>query len=412
LKALVQNRLSQNTLVLLVSNGGSAILSFLLSVLIARAVGANGLGVYAAALAWIFPLSLITEFGLGTLITRDIAQFPEKTDTYIRIAVIVRLLIGGGLMLLLWLIAPLLTDDIAVIQGLRVSAPMIVLVPLYGTFTAVFRARQVMKPIAILNLGMLIAQVLLTAIVFHAGLGVQAALIVNVLTSGGQVGVAWWIYRRNFVGKALSRSDIAIIKLLKQAFPFAIAAILGAMQLRLNFILLEQFAGANTVGQYAAASRFVEAGLLIPAALFGALFPALSALKNEPFRLNQLLRRIQFGLALYGLGFGTTVALLAATIIQWTYGTGFALSVLILQILAWTLLPNVLKSSLILYWYARGYENRVNIVTGIVLVVQFVLSLWLIRIYGVIGAAVTIVITESAALVLLWGMRLVSPKEG
>jgi O-antigen/teichoic acid export membrane protein len=393
-----------------VSNGGSAILSFLLSVLIARAVGANGLGVYVAALAWIFPLSLITEFGLGTLITRDIAQSPEKTDTYIRIAVIVRLLIGGGLMLLIWLIAPLLTDDIAVIQGLRVSVPMIVLVPLYGTFTAVFRARQVMQPIAILNLGMLIAQVLLTASVFRSGLGVQAALIVNVLTSGGQLGVAWWIYQSDFASNVAFDSNIAIIQLLKQALPFAIAAILGAMQLRLNFILLEQFAGTNTVGQYAAASRFVEAGLLIPAALFGALFPALAAMKNELFRLNQLLRRIQFGLALYGLGFGTIVALLAATIIQWTYGTGFALSVLILQILAWTLLPGVLKSSLILYWYARGYENRVNIVTALVLLLQFVLSFWLIRQYGVIGAAVTIVITEIAALVLLWGMRFVSLK--
>jgi O-antigen/teichoic acid export membrane protein len=411
-KVIARSRLSQNTIVLLVSNGGSAILSFLLSVLIARAVGANGLGVYAAALAWIFPLSLITEFGLGTLITRDIAQSPENTDSYIRVAILVRLIIGGSLMLLIWLIAPLLTDDVAVIEGLRISLPMIVLVPLYGTYTAVFRARQVMQPIAILNLGMLIAQVILTAIVFLEGYGVHAALIVNVLTSAGQVIVAWWIYRRDFVDEALSVSDVTIIALLKQAFPFAVAAILGAMQLRLNFILLEQFAGTNIVGQYAAASRFVEAGLLIPAALFGALFPALSALKNNPLRLNQLLRRIQFGLVMYGFGFGTAVALLAVTIIQWTYGTGFALSILILQILAWTVLPGVLKSSLILYWYARGYENRVNIITGIVFAVQFALSLWLIRDYGAMGAAITIVVTESAALVLLWAMRFISPKQG
>jgi O-antigen/teichoic acid export membrane protein len=410
LKALLQNRLSQNTIVLLVSNGGSAILSFLLSVLIARVVGASGLGVYASALAWIFPLSLITELGLGTLITRNIAQSPENTASYIRVAILIRLIIGGGLMLLIWLIAPLLTNDIAMIQGLRISVPMIVLVPLYGTFTAVFRARQVMQPIAILNLGMLVAQVLLTAIVFRAGLGVQAALIMNMLTSGGQVAVAWWIYRRDFVSIAAFDNNIAIMELLKQALPFAIAAILGAMQLRLNFILLEQFTGTNTVGQYAAASRFVEAGLLIPAALFGALFPALSALKNEPFRLNQLLRRIQSGLTLYGLCFGITVSLLAPAIIHWTYGTVFTAAISILQILAWALLPGVLKSSLILYWYARGYENRVNIITGIGLAVQFVLSLWLIRVYGAIGAAITIVITESAALVLLWGMRFVSPK--
>lgn len=397
------------------SNGGSAVLSFLLSVLVGRAVGADGLGVYAASPAWIFPLSLITEFGLGTLLTRDIAQFPEQTAIYVHIAIRARLLIGGGIMLLTWLIAPLVIDDAAVIQGLRISVPMIVLVPLFGTFTAVFRARQVMRPIAYLNLGMLIAQVILTAIVFLAGYGVQAALVVNVLTSAGQLGAAWWLYERDFAEKPrLFGGCIAqytMLDLLRRAFPFAVAAILGAVQLRLNVILLEQFAGTNIVGQYAAASRFVEAGQLIPAALFGALFPAFSAMQHDLVRLKQLMRRIQFGLAMYGLSFGLGVTLFATVIIQWTYGAAFTDSTSILHILAWALLPGVLKSSLILYWYARGYENRVNIITGFVLVIQFILSVWLIRDYGVIGAAVTIVMTESAALLLLWSMNLNQRKE-
>lgn len=408
----LHNRLSHNTLILLFSNGGSAVLSFVLSVIIGRMLGENGLGVYAAALAWIFPLSLITEFGLGTLITRDIAHSPENTEDYVRLSVIARLVIGGGLMLLVWIAAPFLSNDFAVVQGLRLSVPMIVLVPLYSTFTAVFRARQVMQPIAILNLSMLIAQVILTATVFLAGSGVQAALGVNVVTSGGQVIAAWAIYRRDFSARDVivrgrgTPSSYKLTDLLKRAFPFAIAAILGAMQLRLNLILLEQFAGTSIVGQYVAASRFVEAGLMIPAALFGALFPALSEMKNDTKKLKQLMRWIQLGLATYGVFFGLGVRLFGASIIKLTYGATFESSIIILQVLAWSLLPSLLKSSRILYWYALGYENRVNIITAIVLILQFGLSMWLIREYSAIGAAVTIIVTESVSLLLLFGVRL------
>ena len=408
----LSNRLSQNTLILLASNGGSAVLAFALSVIIGRVLGENGLGTYAAALAWIYPLSLITEFGLGTLITRDIAQNPQKTEDYVRASIQARLLIGGGLMLLVWILAPMLSADMAVVQGVRLSVPMIVLVPLYGTFTAVFRARQVMQPIAILNLGMLIAQVLLTASVFLAGWGIQAAFVVNVLTSTGQVLAAWWIYWRGFrqIERDTSRPYTAIGALLRRAMPFAIAAILGAMQLRLNFILLETFAGTPVVGQYAAASRFIEAAIMIPAALFGALFPVLSEMKNEPLKLSRLMRGIQVGLVVYALCLAIGAWLFGDSVINLTYGTRFVDSILILQVLVWSLLPSLLKSSHILYWYALGYEQHVNIITGIVLLLQFGLSLWLISDYGAIGAAVVMIITDSASLVMLWGMSIVHRK--
>ncbi|MBC8172002.1 MAG: oligosaccharide flippase family protein, partial [Anaerolineae bacterium] len=68
------SRLASNTLTLLTGNAGSAMLSLLLSVLIGRALGKDGLGVYAAALAWVYPVALLADAGLSTLITRDLAQ--------------------------------------------------------------------------------------------------------------------------------------------------------------------------------------------------------------------------------------------------------------------------------------------------------------------------------------------------
>ncbi|GAB5490322.1 MAG: flippase [Phototrophicaceae bacterium] len=399
----IRQRLSKNTLALLLSNGGSVILSFVLSILIGRLLGEEGLGVYASVLAWIFPLSLVTEFGLGTLITRDIAQNPQNAHAYLRASVSARLIIGGLLVLITWLTAPYLSQDDLVVQGLRLSSPMIIILPFYSSFTAIFRAREIMHPIAWLNLGMLIAQVTLTVIALYFEGDILVILAVNVITSAGQLIGAWAVYRKWFYTP--SKHAIAILPLLKASTPFAIAAILAAIQTRASIILLEQFTTTQAVGYYTAASRFVEAGRLIPHAFFDALFPLLAGLAKTPEKLKQLFRRVILGLVIFGVLFASGITLISKNLILWTYGENFAPAIPILIILSWGLLPMLLKGGRTLYWYAQGQENYVNVVTAIVIIIQISVAFWLIPEYGAIGAGWVLIIAETSALILLFARR-------
>ena len=386
---MMASRLSRNTLTLLTSNVGSAILSFLLSVLIGRALGGDGLGVYAAALAWVFPLSLAAEFGLSTLITRDVAQNPDTAEAYLRATTIPRLWLGGGLTLLLLVAAPLLSSDPAIVAGLKISAPLILILPFFGAFTAVFRAHQIMWPIPPLNLGMLVIQVTLTAIVFLTGGGVLLALAVNTLTSAGQLVAAWAIYQFRFRRPSASKNvpALQVKALLRRAWPFALAAVLAALQTRAGTILLEQLTPTIQVGYYAAATRFVEAARMIPNALFGALFPALAALTVQPEVLQLTFRRVLLGLGGFGLFMGLVFTVLASGIISITYGAAFTPAIPVLQIAMWSLLPGLLRGGWTLYWYARGREGLTNLITGITLIVQIGISLWLIPRFGAVGCS-------------------------
>ncbi len=397
--------LSTNTLTLLVSNGGSVLLSFALSVLIGRVLGQDGLGIYATTLAWVFPLSLLADFGLGTLITRDVAQNPDSAADVLRDTAPTRLLLGGGLTLLLVVAAPFLSSDASVIRGIQISAPLVFIAPFFGAYTAVFRAYRVMWPIAWLNVGMLVAQVILTALVFLAGSGVIAALVVNVATSAAQLAAAWALWRWKFsdVG-ATHASPLQMRGLLAKAWPFALAGILAAVQLRVSVILLERLTNAGEVGAYAAASRFVEAGRMIPNAFFGALFPTLVALAASPPEMAKIFARVTVALMVFGITLGLIFALFTPSIIKLTYGDEFAPAIPILQIVMWSLLPSMLRGARTLYWYAREQERFVNIVTAVTLTLQIVLSLWLIPQQGALGVAIVILVVESAAFVaLMWG---------
>jgi len=403
-------RLSRNTVTLAVSSIGGAVLSFVLSVLIGRALGQDGLGVYATALAWVFPLSLVAEFGIGTLITRDLAVNPAAAPVYLRLAAISRLLLGGSLTLLLVLCAPLVSHNPAVARGLQLSAPLVMILPFFSLFSAVFRARQSMWPIPWLNIGMLAAQVALTAAVFAAGGDVLAALAVNTLTSAGQLVAAWWVWRRWFAAHP-SNNPLPgygegemqqVYGLLRRAWPFALAAVLAAAQLRLNAVLLERLATTGEAGYYAAAARFAEAGRVIPNALFGALFPALAALTADGCGLERVFRRVMLGLVIFGAVLALAVTPLAGALLSLTYGESFTPAAPVLAAAMWGLLFALLRGGRTLYWYARGGEQFTNAVTAATLALQLALGLWLIPAHGAVGAALAGLATEAAALLLLW----------
>lgn len=398
---MLRSRLTRNMAALLSSNVGSAGLSLLLSILIGRGLGESGLGVYATALAWVFPLSLVAEFGLSTLITREVAQNPGQAHLYLTATTPLRVVWGGGLALLLIAAAPLLSTNQAVISGLWLSAPLVIILPFFGAFTAVFRAMESMWPIAWLNLGMLGVQVILSFAALAAGQGILAVLAINTCTSAGQLVAAWVVYRLRFFSAPAEQAKLPIRRLLRQGWPFALAGILAALQARASILLLEQLTDTAQVGYFAASSRFIEAGRMMPNAFFGALFPMLAALKRDPIALHRMFMRAMLGLGMFGLLAGLGVALFAGEVIRLTYGPDFAPATAVLRLLGWSLLPALLRAGQTLYWYAQGQESFTNQVTIITLFVQLVLALWWIPRYGGVGAAWITLVTESTAFILL-----------
>jgi len=397
----LQSRLSQNTLSLLVSNGGSAVLSFVFFAMIGRFLGEAQLGIYVTVMAWIFPLSLLTEFGLGTLMTRDLAQDQSQTNRYLTSTVLSRLVIGGSLIVFLLLISPYLSNN-ALITGLRISSPLILILPLFSTFTAIFRAHQRMRPIAFLNLGMLVSQVILTSTYLALNSTITGIFVINLLTSTGQLIVAWFIYHRAFrTPENPAINTQTVINLLRDAIPFGIAAILATLNTRIIIILLAQLTNSNDVGHFAAAFRFIEMGRLIPHAFFDALFPLLASLVTTPDKFNRFFQQVTWGLLGFGIFFSLVLSVLAPYIILYSFGESFMQSAQILQILIIGFLPMLLRQSRVLYAYAHKREALVNRIFLWGLIVQILVGYAAILYLGVIGAALSFIITEVVMFFLL-----------
>jgi len=399
-------RLRANGLALAFSSAGGALLSFGLAALIGRVLGAEGLGLYAAVLAWVYPLGLLAEAGLGTLLAQRVAQDESLAAAYLLGSLRLRLLLGGGLALGLILVAPLLSADVRLVLGLRLSAPLILIQGLYASFSGVWRGLEVMRPLAWLNLGMLSVQVVVLALALALGGDVLLALALNTLTSAGQLVAAYAVHRRRYSPICAAPQAVpGMVALLRQSAPYASAAVLAAFGSRLAFLLLEVLAGLEAVGLYSAAWRWWEAARLLPFAYYDALFPRLAALAQDSCRLRVAFRAAAGGLALYGLLVALIFSFLGDSLLRLSFGADFGPGGVLLSVLAWAAPLSYLKSLRTLYWYALGQAVWVNRVTLAVLLAYAGLLLLAIVTWGGLGAAWAFLLAEGLACAVLWLRR-------
>jgi len=105
----------------------------------------------------------------------------------------------------------------------------------------------------------------------------------------------------------------------------------------------------------------------------------------------------------------TLIYLLAKPIVDIFFGTGYTLSIPVLKILAFTLIPYTVNSFLSLLFLARKKKKTVLQVLTVSSLMIFALNLWLIPRTGQIGASWAILIAEIAQAILFLLAWLNSP---
>jgi len=390
--------LAPNSLILTASNILNAILGFFLSLVIGRGLGEASFGVWVFCLAWASALTMICEFGLNSLLTREAARMPEKLNRLLSASLVLKLIlvsIFGGTV---WFLAPILALDSESFTALNISILIVIAGVAYGSFTAIFRSSGWMWPILWLNLLGGIVQLLWSIWIVRSGGGILPLIWAALTIDFGQFFVAvllWWHQLRP-TGGELEISRAGIIKMAWDALPFGISAFLGAIESRSSVLLLGYISGETEVGRFGMASRFYEAARLIPNGIYDAVFPAFAAQKlGEPNRKATFLWLSRVILIYTGI-VTLILVLFSRQIIYLTYGSFFLLARPTLSLLGIALLPTLHNAMMEVYLFATGDENYATKLGLFGLTVQIIASIPLVIFHGASGAAIGILCGELA----------------
>ncbi len=371
---------------------------FVLLVLLARHLGAEGFGPWILAAAAGTIVANVGDFGLATELTRSLASDPARRRAVLQniwIAAASTTALSGAIVVAI--AATLLEGDArtlllcAGIGGALESASLLLLAPLRAmqrlTAESVVRALQ--------------GSVLLVAggaILLASGPPMAVALLFPAV-GAVSVGIAAVALVLHF-GVVLPRADLTLMRsLAARAFPVLATTLLFFVYFRIDAFLLAGMRGDEAVGVYGAAFNFTYGLAFLPLTFGRAMMPRFAAAADAS-SLGRAYRRSMA--VVVGLGAAISIALLALTpAFERLYGSGFEgmrTPYLLLIVAQFLYLATNMHVELL---FGRSKGRAAVVLTAGALALNVALNLAFIPAFGPAGAATTMIVSESALLVLL-----------
>ena len=398
-------RVAKNSLVPMVLAVSNRLVDFAFALLMLRILQPEGAGRFAFAVAFIGLTEIITRYGLGTLVTRDVAANRDESNRYLSNVTILRVYF--------WLAA------------LPIVAAILGVYFIYGDLTM-----DVVITIALLGLGTLLSNLSdgLTAIFYaHEKAEYPAAIstVTNLsrisfgalalLLGWGIIGLAGASLLGNLVA-FLVLSYILVTKIFRPKFeadgtlqrtmigeslPLMINHLLSTIFFRIDVFILQPTWGDSAVGFYNAAYKYVDGINIIPQYFTLAIFPLMSRFASDSreslIRAYLLSLRLLLMLAI-PIAMGTPF--IARELILFLAGERFVPdSMIVLQLLIWFLpfsFINQVTQYVLIAINQQRFLTRAFII-GVLF--NLITNLIFVPFYGYRAAAITTILSEWALLI-------------
>lgn len=370
----------------------SRLAALVLVLVLANHLGATGYGRYTTLVAYSAIVSVLADFGLNTLYTREAARDPGGLPRYLVTLLAGKLPLAALAFLLLGLTASLAGVGSLVPAGIALLGFTTYSNLLRNTFYAVgrleFEAMAVLGETAIQG----------AAILYGATHGAGAAyfLLAYAASYAFTCVYSLVVIRLFRLGGGPARIDPSVLPLfLKLAFPFALGSFLTNVYFKVDVPILAHFRAAQEVGWYQLAYKPFEALQFIPLAVEAVVYPLLAVyFRSSQQRLARAYHEFFRILVLLGWPLAVGTFVLAHPIGRLFHL--FPQSYVSLRILALAIPFLFVNSALTAMLYSVDRQDLFAWTTAAAVVVNVVLNLALIPRWGYLAASADTVVTEAA----------------
>lgn len=378
--------------------GGKVIsdgLSFLFYIYLARAFGEEGIGNYSFAFAAAALFGIGVEFGLRTLITRDIAKNSPFIAKYRSNIILFQLFLFFLLGLLLFVVAKT-SNYSSQIQILSAYAYLGIALRAIGmTFIGFLEAVDEMGKSSLLEIISKAVIVVIGSALIYSKSSLEAVMFVHVVSGIVYVLLSAYFVKTLF-GPIVFDLDFKFIKRTAiTALPFIGASVLYILYSRVDYLMIHYFIGEKATGAYSVSFRIIESSLLVASMVGVAIFPSLSRsdANNVQSRDRLFLLALKW-LAILGMIGSLPLMIVGDKLIIFLYGDEFAYSGYLMQWMSILLFIGCIK---VPYWrllFAINQEGTQLKIQAISVLINLILNYFLIPIHGVMGAIFASVVSE------------------
>ncbi len=376
---------------------------------VARYIGVQQFGILNYATAFVAIFNPLATLGLDAVVVRRLVADSTKQQSILGTSFWLRFIAGW----LTWWIAILgvyllRPDDSTMITTVMILGAGSIFQSL-DTIDLWFQS-QVQSKYSVLakNTAFIIAtSIKVTLITIHAPL-IAFVLTILMETVLGAIGM-FIVYKHQGRLIQLWQWSRSLAKdLLKESFPLILSGLTIMIYMRIDQIMLGQMIGDKAVGIYSAATRISEVWYFIPMTVASSVMPSIFKAKEIGEELYyQRIGQLNRGLTWLAIAVAIVMTFVSQPLIVMLFGDSYIASGSILAVHIWAsvfVFTGVATGG----WFVAEnltYLSLYRTLSGAI--VNILLNIFLIPIYGGIGAALATVIAQSVASFISNG---VSPK--
>jgi len=371
------------------------ILSVLFSILVVRRLGDVGYGKYSFILAYVGIFAIFSQLGMGPYTVREIAKDRANVPFLFWNTLPLRLILSAITIIVATATIHLLGYSPAIVTGVFVASLGLLLQAIQSPFNAIMIGSERLDYQATVQVAKQLVFVCLGAILLFQGQRYMGLLIASLGGVAVMTILSAIIIIRQYGVAPLSILPKCWPSLLRASVPFGIVGLATMVSYKIDIILLSFYHGDAMVGWYNAPYNLIMMLMIISHSINQSLYPSLTRrYAKDQETVNRVLRRVTKYLLIISLPIALGVTILAQPIVSALYGEAFEHSALALQILIWVL-PSMFLTDLFGHTaMAMDDERGVARVNTVNALFNVTLNLLLIPSYGLLGAAVTTVLTE------------------
>jgi len=381
--------ITQNTTLLTGASILQKIVSFIYFTLVARFLGAQNTSQYFLALSFALIFTVVADFGLTPVLTREISKYTDKAEEYLNSVFLVKILFGFIAYFLIVLLTnvfnyPEFTKQLIYIAGLTVFFDN-----LTSSAYAFFRAhKNLLYESTAIFLSQVLTLIIGTAVLFF-GWSMLGLIIAFTVPSFLNFWVCLIYLKKkyNFTYKLVWDSKIVKMFLII-AVPFALAGIISRFYSYTDTLIMSKILTDSELGWWSVPYKLIFAFQFIPTALTISIFPILSfSFVNNKERVEQLFRKAWNYLVIISVPMAFGLFVLAKPLIIKIYTAEYLPAIPVLQILGFALIFIFLGYTNGTLLNAINKQKLQTKIIGSAWIVSTILNLILIPKFGIVGAA-------------------------
>lgn len=407
-----KSRVLQNTLVQLLGQPISWILTIAFVTVVPRTLGADEWGVWAAAWAVGLAVRAVLDLGVNTVVLKAVSREPDDATRHLGVALALRLVL-----------APVLIAGVIGFGRLAGynSHIRVVLAFVAATLaisyvgTPLVFGLQAFQKIHVTTIAGIVSGLVMTPGAILAvkvfGLGTLGLCVMALVSN--VVGVALqWIWFKRHVRLTALFAPRAMLAMARAGVPYYLSALFFTIYVWADGIMLSLLVPSREVGWYGVCVQLISTLGVVPYAVTAAALPVLSRTfhTDEAATAGLGTRSFEF-VAGISLPVSCGLALVAPSLVTLVYGPAFTPAGTVLTVLALTLPPIYVATLVNGFILAADRQAQWTLVMAALCVVNPVINLVTIPYFhrtagnGALGAAVALLATDGitgvAALALL-----------